>query len=78
MNMARVPLIHKGSSLLDINNYKLIYLLRISWKIVEKSINHRISSSLQQNNIIAKQEYGFQKGKWTEYAFVNNNEYNYG
>lgn len=70
MKLARVCVIHKGGPRNNINNYRPISVLPLFSKILEQVINVRLSSYLEKNNIIVKQQYGFQKNKSTEKALL--------
>ena len=57
-----VPTFRSGSSQ-DINNYRRISLLSVFSKIIGKIVHQRLYRFLQENDIIYKSQYGFQKNK---------------
>lgn len=71
MKVARVCVLHKGGSLHDMNNYRPISVLPLFSKILEQVINGKLVCYLAKKNLIAQQQYGFQKKKSTEMALLN-------
>lgn len=71
LKIARVSVIHKGGIENDLNNYRPVSVLPIFSKIIERVLYHRISHFCSQENIITKQQYGFQKKKSTEQALLS-------
>ena len=51
--LVKVIPIHKGGSPQDVNNYRLISLLTIFDKIIEKLMDKRLYTFLEKNNIIS-------------------------
>ena len=75
LKYAKVIPIHKGDSIFEMSNYRPISLLPIFSKILEKLMYTRLIKFIEKNNILYKNQYGFQKGMSTEYAvnsLVNN------
>ena len=64
-----VPTFKSGSSQ-DINNYRPISLLSLFSKIIEKIVHQRLYLFLQENDIIYKSQYGFQKNKSTMHSLI--------
>ena len=62
--------IHKGGSSQDVNNYRLISLLSIFDKIIEKLMHKRLYSFLEKNNILFRNQFGFRKNNSTVYALA--------
>ena len=58
------PIFKSGDEKL-LNNYRPISILPFMSKILEKLILHRLIAHLDQNNIIHKNQFGFQKNKAT-------------
>lgn len=71
MKIARVCVLHKGGPKHDMNNYRPISVLPLFSKILEQVINSKLICYLEEKNLIAKQQYGFQKRKSTEMALLN-------
>ena len=65
-----VPL-HKGGDKTLLTNHRPISLTLPLSKILEKCLKTRIVSFLELNNIISKNQYGFQAGKSTDDALLN-------
>lgn len=66
--------IHKAGSRNEISNYRPISVLSNLSKIFEKCLKKRLTDFLNINNIISKNQFGFQNGKSTEdamYQMVN-------
>lgn len=63
--------IHKSDKKNDLNNYRPITLLPAFSKIFEKCINHRLLKHLRINNIISKNQFGFQKNVSTDDALFS-------
>ena len=57
-----IPVPKPGKDQTDPNNYRPIALTSCLFKIMEHMIDHRLTWSLQDNNIITKYQCGFQKG----------------
>lgn len=70
MKLARVTAIHKGGSFDDVNNYRPISVLSVFSKIAEHIINKRLVGFLTSQNIIVRQQFGFQKNKSPETALL--------
>ena len=64
-----VPTFKSGSSQ-DINNYRPISLLSVFSKIIEKIVHQGVHPFLQENYIIYKSQYGFQKNKSTIHSLI--------
>lgn len=71
LKIARVSIIHKGGNENDLNNYRPISVLPIFSKVIERVLYVRITNFCSQENIITKQQYGFQKKKSTEQALLS-------
>ena len=56
---------------MEIGNYRPISLLPIFSNILEKLMHSRVYSFLQDQNILLKSQYGFQKNKSTEHAILD-------
>ena len=56
---------------METKNFRPISLLPIFNKIFEKIIHSRLTSFIEKYNILYKRQYGFQKGKSTEYALID-------
>ena len=64
-----VPAFKSGSSQ-AINDYRQISLLSVFSKITEKIVHQRLYLFLQENCIIYKSQYGFQKNKSTIHSLI--------
>lgn len=71
MKIARVCAVHKGGAWDVLGNYRPISVLTVFSKIIEQIINNRFSSFFTVNNVIANEQYGFQKGKSVENALLD-------
>lgn len=71
LKIARVAVIFKGGDKNDLGNYRPISVLPMFSKVIEETINSRLTHFLQQKNIIVQNQYGFQKKKSTEMALLN-------
>lgn len=67
--------IHKGGQKETLNNYRPISILPTLSKILEKNINNRLVSYLENQNIISKNQYGFRRGRSTTDAVEELTEY---
>ena len=56
---------------MEVSNYRPISLLPIFSKIFEKLMHSRIYQFLQDQKILSKNQYGFQKKKSTEHAILD-------
>lgn len=71
LKIARVTVIFKGGDKNDLGNYRPISVLPMFSKVIEETINSRLTHFLQQKNTIVKNQYGFQKKKSTEMALLD-------
>lgn len=71
MKITRVRVLHKGGPKHDMNNYKPISVLPLFSKILEQVINSKLNCYLEEENLIGKQQYGFQKRKSSKMALLN-------
>ena len=67
------PIFKKGKKN-DISNYRPIAILPVLNKFVEKYFAEKLMEFLQNNDIITKNQFGFQKGKGTTEALKSLNE----
>ena len=74
LKRAKVIPIHKGDSRMETKNYRPISLLPIFNKIFEKILHSRITSFIEKYKILFNRQYGFQKGKSTEFALIDIHE----
>ena len=59
LKIVKVIPIHKGGSTHDVNNYRLISLLSIFDKIIEKLLHKRLYNFLEEHNILYHNQFGF-------------------
>ena len=71
LKLAKIIPIFKAGSKMEMGNYRPISLLPIFGKILEKLMHSRLYSFIQNQNILHKNQYGFQRGKSTEQALVD-------
>ena len=71
LKRAKVIPVHKGDSRMETKNYRPISLLPIFNKNFEKILHSRITSFIEKYKILYNRQYGFQKGKSTEYALID-------
>ena len=62
--------IHKGESKFVCSKYHAISILPIFSKIFEKFIYKRLIDFINKNELLFQHQFGFQKGKSTEYAIL--------
>lgn len=60
--------VHKSGSRDSVNNYRPISILPVISKILEKIINKRLISYLEEYDLLADAQYGFRRGRSTEHA----------
>ena len=70
LKYAKVVPIHKGDSKFIMSNYRPIALLPILGKCLEKLMHTRLYKFFCQHKILSPMQYGFQKAKSTEQAFL--------
>lgn len=68
LKKALVHPIHKNGARDSIGNYRPISVLTVVSKILEKVLNTRLINFLEKNNLIAKNQFGFLKGRSTDDA----------
>ena len=71
LKIAKVIPIFKAGSKALVSNYRPISLLPLVSKIFEKVMYNRLSLFFQQQKILYKKQFGFQKGKSTELALID-------
>ena len=75
LKSAQIKPIYKAGSKDDINNYRPISLLSIISKIYEKLVKIRLTTHLENNNLLSPNQYGFRQGRGTNEAINTVNEY---
>lgn len=68
LKKAEVIIIHKGGLLDELSNYRPISLLSVIDKLVEQIIVEQLKNHLEQNGLLAQQQYGFRSGRGTQQA----------
>ena len=71
LKMAKVTPIHKGSSKMEVSNYRPISLLSSFSKIYEKLMHTRVLEFLEKNNSLFENQYGFRPGRSCEHALLD-------
>jgi exonuclease III len=71
LKIARVTPIFKDGDKTDVTNYRPISVLPVLSKIYENSINSRLTDHLFRNELIHRNQFGFQKSSNTTAAMVN-------
>ena len=66
--IAKVVAIHKGGSKDDKKNFRLISVLPVISKILERAVHHQLVQYLEDNNILSKNQFGYRKKRSTEIA----------
>ena len=66
--IAKVVAIHKGGSKDDKKNFRLISVLPVISKILERAVHHQPVQYLEDNNILSKNQFGYRKKRSTEIA----------
>ena len=69
--ISKVVPIHKNGDTNNPNNFRPISLLTCFSKIFEKIIFKRITRFLNKHDVLNPQQYGFQKGIFTDHAILN-------
>lgn len=67
---ALVHPIHKNGNRQNLNNYRPISVLTALSKVLEKIINRRLVSFLNDNNILSQKQFGFRSSRSTEDAVI--------
>ena len=70
LEIARVTPVFKGADVKDLENYRPISVLPCFCKILERIMYNRLYNHLIKNNILYSKQFGFQKGRSTEYAIT--------
>lgn len=68
--VAQVSPIYKNGPKKDPNNYRPISLLNIFSKILEKIVNSRLVTFLEENMLLSNNQFGFRRGKSTDDATI--------
>lgn len=68
---ATVVPIHKGGGKLSVSDYRPISLLRALSKVLEKVVNCKLVSYLENHNLLSSNQYGFRTNKSTEAAVIS-------
>ena len=71
LKIAKSLPLYKSGCKSDINNYRLISILPAISKIFEKAIVFRLSSFLENNNLLSNSQFGFRKNVSTQSALLN-------
>uniref|UniRef100_A0A1B6LZY6 Reverse transcriptase domain-containing protein n=1 Tax=Graphocephala atropunctata TaxID=36148 RepID=A0A1B6LZY6_9HEMI len=71
LKLSEIKPIFKNGLHTDIQNYRPISILSNISKIIEKSINYRLTTFLEHNNLLCKEQYGFRKNLNTEAALIS-------
>ena len=64
LKKALVPPVFKGGSKLEVSNYRPVSILSIFSKIIGKIMQSRLVNFLDENGIIYKHQFGFQKNNF--------------
>lgn len=70
LKIANITPVFKAGDPYDVTNYRPISLLTSFSKILEKIVNSRLLSFLENNNLLAENQFGFRTGRSTEDAVV--------
>jgi hypothetical protein len=70
LKIAVVKPVHKKGSKEDIKNYRLISLLPVFSKIIERAMYIRLKTFVTYNNILVEAQNGFREGRSTESAIL--------
>ena len=70
LKIARIMYIFKGVNELDIDNNRPIPIFSCFSKMLEKIMYKRVYKILNENNLLYKNQFGFQKAHCTEYAII--------
>lgn len=62
--------VYKGGDPVSVNNYRPISVLTVMSKIFEKLLNARLTTYLNDNNILSERQFGFRSGKSTQDAVL--------
>ena len=71
LKKALVTPVFKGGSKLEVSNYRPVSILPIFSKVIGKLMQSRLVSFLDENGIIYKHQFGFQKNNSTSYAVLD-------
>ncbi|KAL4134957.1 hypothetical protein QTP88_006637 [Uroleucon formosanum] len=75
LKVARIVPIHKKGDKTDFTNYRLISIVGILAKILEKIIKNKLLDYLERDKLIFTGQYGFRKKLRTEDALIDINNY---
>ena len=67
---AKVTPLHKGGNLDEVSNFRLISVLHVLSKVIERHIHDALYSYLTENNLIYSRQSGFRKHHSTETALL--------
>ena len=70
MKIAKVIPLYKSGDKHQFTNYRPVSLLPQFSKILEKLFNNRLESFLENNNILAENQYGFRSNRSTSLAII--------
>ena len=71
LKASKVVPIHKTGDRTNTDNYRPITLVNTFSKILEKIVYQKLTTHLEQNNLIYEHQYGFTKNKSTEHALLH-------
>ena len=71
LKIASIIPLHKGGPKTEPTNYRPISLLPQFAKLFEKIIKHRLTTHLDENNLISDNQFGFRKSHSTELAITD-------
>ena len=73
MKLTMISPIFKGGSRLEVSNYRMVSVLPILSKLLEKRMQNRLTKFLDKSKIyiIYKHQFGFQKNKSTTLAVLD-------
>ena len=75
LKTSRITPIHKGGDSENCDNYRPIALQGSIAKILEKIVAINLTNHLDINNLLYKNQFGFQKGKSTEQNLLLTTDY---
>lgn len=74
MQTAKVIVLYKGGNKNEFSNYRPISILPVFSKCLEKIIHNRVTSFCTKFSLISDSQYGFRRGRSTEFALLEQKE----
>ena len=70
LKIANVVPLHKSNDEMEFSNYRPVSILPVFSKLLERLMYNRLFDFINENHLLYKFQYGFQKGKSTNMALI--------